>query len=194
MTPIINSRADLDALAGTPAHAEYLTMLNGSLTDGPAALLRYGFTAETFAAELAATGLDLTPPALRQPPPPPTLDERRTAMRGRLAARRYAAEVAGFDFRGARIFSDQESQSAIAGAWQAAQLVPGFGTAWKCQGNAWLQLDEEGLRDLFLGVVALKAGCFAREHSIAAQIDAATTDADFVAIAAELDVFSPAQI
>lgn len=30
--PIINSRADLDALKGTPAHAEFLHLLRGSLT------------------------------------------------------------------------------------------------------------------------------------------------------------------
>lgn len=30
--PIINSRADLDAIKGTPAHAEFLHLLRGSLT------------------------------------------------------------------------------------------------------------------------------------------------------------------
>ena len=30
--PIINSRADLDAIKGTPAHAEFLHLLRGSIT------------------------------------------------------------------------------------------------------------------------------------------------------------------
>ena len=31
MTPIINTRADLDALTGTPAHADFIAFLKGSL-------------------------------------------------------------------------------------------------------------------------------------------------------------------
>ena len=31
MTTIINTRADLDALAGTPAHADFIARLKGSL-------------------------------------------------------------------------------------------------------------------------------------------------------------------
>lgn len=30
--PIINSRADLDAIAGTPEHAEFMRFLKGSMT------------------------------------------------------------------------------------------------------------------------------------------------------------------
>jgi len=32
MKQIINTRADLDALAGTPEHAEFMTFLKGSMT------------------------------------------------------------------------------------------------------------------------------------------------------------------
>lgn len=30
--PVINTRADLDALVGTPAHAEFLRLLRGTIT------------------------------------------------------------------------------------------------------------------------------------------------------------------
>jgi len=32
MKTVINSRADLDAIAGTPEHAEFMTALKGSMT------------------------------------------------------------------------------------------------------------------------------------------------------------------
>ena len=31
-SPVINTRADLDAIAGTPKHAEFMQMLRGSMT------------------------------------------------------------------------------------------------------------------------------------------------------------------
>jgi len=31
-SPLINTRADLDSIAGTPEHAEFISMLKGSMT------------------------------------------------------------------------------------------------------------------------------------------------------------------
>lgn len=70
--PTINTRADLDALAGTPAHAAYLAMLAGSLwrlerddeaqtwvaVEDNTTVARFGFTRADFP--------DATPPALPQ--------------------------------------------------------------------------------------------------------------------------------
>ena len=79
MTPtIINTRADLDALAGTPAHAAFMAMLAGSLyrlekdddaqtwraVEDNSSIDRFGFTRADFPDTVA-------PPALPAYEPPP---------------------------------------------------------------------------------------------------------------------------
>lgn len=77
---IINSRADLEALRGTPAFEQAIAAIYGAsvrfvAVDGdweeqtnPAAYEQFGYDAQTFAAEVA--GLELPAPSAPSEPPP----------------------------------------------------------------------------------------------------------------------------
>lgn len=98
----INSRADLEALRGTPDFVEALRVVHGAmrswtnagtaeapdwqLVEDASVLTRFDFTPSAFAAEIAGYGFgEPTPPALR-PLMPPTLADVERERERRLAA------------------------------------------------------------------------------------------------------------
>lgn len=103
----------------------------------------------------------------------PTPDELKAALIADLATRRYEIEVGGFDYLGARVMSDRESQSKIQGLMVGVQLMgDSFATSWKCSGGQWLSLDKAGAIGLIAAALSHVSGLYTREAALAAQITA----------------------
>lgn len=105
----------------------------------------------------------------------PTLNEQKASLLADLASRRYELEVGGFDYMGARVMSDRESQSKIQGLMVGVQLMgDSFTTSWKCSGGQWLNLDKAGAIGLIAAALTHVSGLYSREAALAAQIEAAS--------------------
>ena len=92
-----------------------------------------------------------------------------------LAAWRYAQEVGGVNFGGARILTDRESQATITSAY--ISLSQGLATSidFKAEGGQWITLGIAQIEPIAQAVVAHVQACFTAEKQLADQVEACTT-------------------
>lgn len=90
---------------------------------------------------------------------------------GYAAAKRYALENGGFDYKGSPIATDATSQSKIGnGALAATVIGPSFSTAWKCSDGSFISLDHDEMIAMASSIMAFVSACFAAEDAICSEI------------------------
>lgn len=110
-----------------------------------------------------------------------TLEELKDKKKAEVAKSRYDAEVAGIDFYGARIATDDRSQSKIAGAAMKAMQEPTYTCWWKGE-SGWVQLDASTILAIADAVRAHVQACYDREMDLDIDIDLAETAEAVLAI------------
>lgn len=133
--------------------------------------------AERVVVPVGTTG-SYTPPAA----PAVTLETLRAAKLAELAAWRYAQETAGVVVGGAKIRTDRESQATITGAYISLSQGLAQSIDWKAEGGQWVQLTLAQITPIAQAVVAHVQACFTAERLLAAQIQAASTEAELAAV------------
>ena len=115
-----------------------------------------------------------------------SFDERKSQLRDALATRRWEAETAGIMVGGGAIATDRESQAMITGAFTRAQDKLAQGQTedmiWFKGMAGWVELDIPTTMAIGRAVGDHVQACFAHEHALDTQIEAATDDAALDAI------------
>jgi hypothetical protein len=109
------------------------------------------------------------------------IEHLRALWRGRLAARRWAAEEKGIEINGAFFASDAGSQGKLTGAALAAVIDNAYTVQWKT-GAGFITLTATQIIAAAQAVRAHVQACFDHEADVAAEIDAADTLAELQAI------------
>lgn len=119
-----------------------------------------------------------------EPPVAPveTFEDRKARKLAALATWRYQQETAGVVVGGAKIRTDRESQATITGAYISLSQGLVQSIDWKAEGGQWVQLALAQIAPIAQAVVAHVQACFTAERLLAAQINAATTDAELDAV------------
>lgn len=87
----------------------------------------------------------------------------------RIAARRYAAEVAGIEVAGMRVETDDRSKLLINGAALEAMIDPEYVLSWKTAGG-FVDLGADQVLGVARAVRAHVQACFNREATLLAQL------------------------
>jgi hypothetical protein len=187
----INTRADLDAIAGTPAHSLAIRLINGTRSGPDSSLSRFEFSSDAdFEAYAAAAACLVEKPASALPPPEPTLAEQKVKIKSDLAARRYAVETGGIEVSGAPISTDRQSQAMIVGA--VVQLGADETVQWKGSDGVFRAIDRTALSAVARAVKDHVQACFAREAELSGLIDIADSPEDLATIREDFTSFWPA--
>lgn len=106
-------------------------------------------------------------------PPPPSIPivPSKNDLYAAAAELRWRKEVAGIDFGGVPIPTDDRSMLMLAGARIAAMADPDFVTRWKTPAG-WVELNATQIIAVSDAVQAHIAACFALEADVAAAIEA----------------------
>lgn len=107
--------------------------------------------------------------------PPMTLARAKQDKLAALAAWRYAKEVGGVTYNGARILTDRESQATLNGAFSSLQAGLIQTVDWKAANGQWLTLGLAEMTGIAQAVAAHVQACFTAEKNLAAEINALTT-------------------
>lgn len=187
MSPVINSRADLDALAGTPAFITAITMINGSRSVSSTILENFGFASDQeWDAYLQAAGHPLTKPAPAVAAVKPIEDLRFDAKQ-KLAARRFEVETSGIELSGTPIATDRQSQAMLLAA--LVQLGADEAVQWKGPDGVFRETTRDQLAAVARAVKGHVQSCFAREAALAELIDLAESAHDIEELEAEIKAF-----
>jgi hypothetical protein len=190
MTPIINTRADLDALAGTPAFIAALTQLNATRSVSLTILERFGFPSDAeWEAYLASAGHPLEKPA-PYVAPIKSLDEARKEAKAKLGTRRFEVETGGVVVSSAPVATDRQSQSMILAA--LVQLAADEKVQWKGSDGIFRETTRDQLAAIARAVKNHVQACFAREAELVELLDLATTTEDIESLSDEIAAFWPA--
>lgn len=180
MQAVINTREDLDAIAGTPEHVAFMALLAGTLwrlekndtaqawvaIEVNSTIERFNFTRIDFP--------DAQPPILPAYVRP-TLAEAITEKLAALSALRYTKETAGINVGGSKIKTDRESQAALTGAYTTLKNNLLQSIDWKADGGAWVSLALAQVEPMAQAVAAHVQACFTREKAHAQAIAGLTT-------------------
>lgn len=109
------------------------------------------------------------------------LDARKKRKLAEMATARYVEETVGITVSGAEIKTDRESQSLITGAALQATQNSDYTTPWKCS-NGFVTLTAAQILAIAQAVRAHVEAAFAKEATVDAQIEVATTEAELDAI------------
>jgi hypothetical protein len=122
--------------------------------------------------------------ALAYDMPAEILEQRRSALRARLAERRWRAETRGVAITGfdARIDTSRESQAMMSGALLAGQYSVVDTFDWKIGPGVWVEITNAQLVVIASAVAAHVQACFSNERAIENEITAAMSIADLNAI------------
>jgi len=94
---------------------------------------------------------------------PIAMAEIKAAALGRLAAHRYAQEIAGITVAGIPVRTDRESQALVTGAALSATLDPEYSVRWKSANGGWVTLDAPTILMLATEIRAHVQACFDAE-------------------------------
>lgn len=111
-----------------------------------------------------------------------TLDDLKAAQWGQIKKARANAEYSGFTWDGSIFDSDATSQNRITGAVTLAQMSSGFSIAWVLADNTTRILSQTDMMQVGGALGIHVATQFAHGVSLRAQIDAATTPEQVLAI------------
>jgi hypothetical protein len=122
--------------------------------------------------------------ALVQEIPPEILEQRRSALRVRLAERRWRSETGGVAITGfkSRVDTSRESQAMMSGALLAGQYSVVDTFDWKIGPGVWVEITNAQLVVIASAVAAHVQACFSNERAIENKITAATSIAELTAI------------
>lgn len=110
------------------------------------------------------------------------LDEAKAARKAALSLKRKAVEIAGINFGGAHVTTDDIDQSKVTGASVSADKgYISLPLEWKT-GSGFVQLDAPTISALSAAVAQHVEGCFAREKALSDEIDACQTVAEVAAV------------
>ena len=112
----------------------------------------------------------------------PTLEERRTRKLAELAALRWEKETSGTLFNGMPVATDAVSQTKYIGAVVGAQIDPNAVINWKMADGTFVTLDAAAITAVAMAVRAHVQACFDNEAELKAQIEAASTADEIVAV------------
>ncbi|HEY8064643.1 MAG TPA: DUF4376 domain-containing protein [Methylosinus sp.] len=108
------------------------------------------------------------------PLPAPTLGQAKSAKLAALAERRWRAETAGAVVDGMRLPTDEKTQAKLTAAVVASVLDNNYAVNWKLADGSFASFDHATLIAVAQGVRAHVQGCFDREATLVAAIDAAS--------------------
>lgn len=109
------------------------------------------------------------------------LEKLKSNLRAVIADLRYNHEVGGITVSGAVIKTDRESQATITGAYSRAQADSTTTVAWKAD-NGFVELDCASIIGFGDAVFDHVQACFAYERVLEAQVSAAQTWQDIMAV------------
>jgi|DEB19_MinimDraft_3_1074340.scaffolds.fasta_scaffold02392_10 hypothetical protein len=109
------------------------------------------------------------------------LDELRASRKAYIAAKRYEAEIGGVTLNGIHIGTDREDQAMITGASVAFSSGAISSLKWKSQAG-FVTLDAQTFGAVASAVATHIQDCFTTESELSADIDAATTAEDILAV------------
>jgi hypothetical protein len=112
----------------------------------------------------------------------PTMEQVRQWKCAGLAELRWEKETGGTTFNGLSIATDAVSQTKIIGAVVGAQIDPNAVINWKTADGAFVTLDAHAITAVAMAVRAHVQACFDREAELKAEIEAASTVEEIVAI------------
>lgn len=112
----------------------------------------------------------------------PTLEQVKAAKLAEIAQDRWIQETGGVEIYGARIATDDRSQSKIAGAAMKAMQDQSYSCWWKGE-SGWVQLDAPAIMAVADAVRAHVQACYDREMDLDIDIDMAETAEAVLAIA-----------
>lgn len=113
---------------------------------------------------------------------PRTLADLKAAQWNLIKQARSQAEYAGFAWDGSTFDSDALSQNRITGAVTLAMLSPTFTINWILADNTTRLLDQAGMAQVGAALGAHVAAQFEHGVTLRAQIEAATTEGQVVAV------------
>jgi len=204
MTPIINSRDDLDALRGTDAYPDALRAILGATTtwinDAAAGqppqwrqvsvgetLAWLDLTLEDLLQECAAAGIATTnPPSPAVSSPTPSLTELKTQKRAALANLRWKVETGGITVGGITLPTDERTRSNLHAKYTLAKENSNVTCVWKLGDGSFVTLSNATIQSAAHAVHDHVQACFDHEAALAAQIDAVVDEAALAAIDIEV--------
>lgn len=189
---ILNSRADLDSLAGTPAFTNAISMLNGSRAIGLSVLRKFGFLSEhEWESYIQAAGHPLDKPDPVPKAPEATIAEIRVGAKAKLASRRYKIEVGGIEIAGTPVATDRQSQAMLIAA--LVQLGADETVQWKGPDGVFRPITRDQLAAVARAVKEHIQACFAREAELVHLIDQAGNE-EMTALEGVIQTFWPARV